>query len=410
MGKIESGEQVSVSAARDISKGWGEPEHGWESQDLLIDGDAYFALVVEAINSATTKVYLESYIFEFDSLGRRLIDALFDAQARGVEVKVLVDGVGSANLIGSMLRPLREQGLEIRVHHPLPWQIIPSVSLTRGLGLPSLLRIFSYANSRNHRKMVLVDGRIAFVGSLNVSEVHLAEIMGERAWHDLGVRVEGDLCALLEMTFLKVWGKSWRAGKRGILSPLLFTTRSVGKNANDWIVRNDGRALRHASFQQRLRAIRNAQQRIWIANAYFVPSGALLRALMAAAKRGVDVRVLLPKISDVHFMPWVSRAFYESLVKFGVRVYEYTPRVLHAKAMLLDKTCWIGSSNLNHRSLLHDYELDVVLSDSRLLAGLEESFLRDFLNSNRVDKLSLEDQPLIQRLVVGILLYFRHLL
>ncbi|NBW82499.1 cardiolipin synthase B, partial [bacterium] len=94
----------------------------------------------------------------------------------------------------------------------------------------------------------------------------------------------------------------------------------------------------------------------------------------------------------------------------GVRVFEYKPRVLHAKAMLLDKSCWIGSSNLNHRSLLHDYELDLVLSESRVLAALEESFRRDFLNSNRVDKLSLEDQPLIQRLVVGFLLYFRHLL
>ena len=410
MGKIEAGEQVSVSVAHDISTSWREPEEGWESQNLLIDGDTYFARVIESINLATTKVYLESYIFEFDSLGRRLIESLFAAQARGVEVKVLVDGVGSANLIGSMLRPLREQGLEIRVHHPLPWQIFPLFSISLGFGLPSLLRIFSYANSRNHRKTVLVDGRMAFVGSLNVSEVHLAQVMGERAWHDLGVSVEGELCGLLEIAFLKAWARSWRAGKRGILSPRPFPIRVGNRNANDWIVRNDGRALRHAAFQQRLRAIRGAQKRIWIANAYFVPSGELLRALMAAAKRGVDVRILLPRISDVHFMPWVARAFYESLVKFGVRVFEYKPRVLHAKAMLLDKSCWIGSSNLNHRSLLHDYELDLVLSESRVLAALEESFRRDFLNSNRVDKLSLEDQPLIQRLVVGFLLYFRHLL
>ncbi|MFZ9520597.1 MAG: phospholipase D-like domain-containing protein [Silvanigrellaceae bacterium] len=401
---------MSLSVARNQPPQMFKSKGGWEAEELLIDGDSYFAKVIEAIDTAKHRVYLESYIFEYDSLGRKLMGSLFAAQARGVEIKILIDGVGSANLIGSMLRPLREQGLEIRVHHPLPWQIIPSISMTRGFGLPSLLRIFSYANSRNHRKMVLVDGHIAFVGSLNVAEVHLAEVMGEHAWHDLGVRVEGELCQLLERMFLKAWGKSWRAGKHGILSPLLTLSRFVGKSSSEWIVRNDGRSMRHASFQQRLRAIRNAQKRIWIANAYFVPSGALLRGLMAAAKRGVDVRILLPRISDVHFMPWISRAFYETLIKFGVKVYEFTPRVLHAKAMLLDEKCWIGSSNLNHRSLLHDYELDVILSDDRVLGSLEQSFARDFLNSHQVDKLSLAGQPFVQRLLVGILLYFRHML
>jgi cardiolipin synthase len=159
-----------------------------------------------------------------------------------------------------------------------------------------------------------------------------------------------------------------------------------------------------------LKVIRNARQRIWIASAYFVPNGQLLRALMSAAKRGVDVRILLPRISDVRFMPWVSRVFYESLIKYGVEVYEYSPRVLHAKMMLVDETAWIGSSNLNHRSLLHDTELDVVLKSAHIIDKLENCFRADFRLSRRIDRLSLRGESVFHRLFVQLLLYFRHLL
>ncbi|MEN9810107.1 MAG: hypothetical protein RLZZ488_1674 [Pseudomonadota bacterium] len=383
---------------------------GWDYEQVYCDGDEYFSAILSAVESARESIFVESYIFDFDTLGKRLIDALQAARFRGVEVRVLIDGVGSANFISRSLSAVRDSGLEIRVHHPLPWQIVPEFLLGRGLGLKAFLRVFSLMNSRNHRKLVVIDRRVAFVGSLNISEVHLAEVMNSRAWHDVGVQLRGKLCEALHLIFQKTWNRAWRSTPSGFLKPQLFLRHRMQISDSPFIIRNDGRALRHRALSERLRMIRSARQRVWIANAYFVPGGQLLRSLMAAARRGVDVRILLPQISDINFMPWVSRAFYESLIRYGVQVYEYTPRVLHAKVILTDDSAWIGSSNLNHRSLLHDLELDVVLNSKPALRRLEKIFSADFNSSHEIDKLFGAGQPLLQRLAVGVLLYFRHLL
>lgn len=383
---------------------------GWQSERILCDGDQYFSAVFRAIRAAVKSIDVESYIFEDDTLGRQMIEELLSAQSRGISVRVLIDGVGSANFIGGNLRDAQARGLDIRVHHPLPWQIIPHVVSDRNLTFRNVLRLFSYMNSRNHRKMVVVDSRMAFVGSLNVSEVHLREVLKENAWHDLGAQVEGESVQILERIFEKTWHRSWQRSPRGFLRPPILLRRfDAPMDAVD-VVRNDSRLLRHKALSRRLSLIRQARRRVWIANAYFVPSGQLLRALMAAARRGVDVRILLPKISDVHFMPWVARAFYESLIRHGVQVYEYAPRVLHAKVMLVDDTAWVGSSNLNHRSLLHDYELDVVLSSKSALSQLESVLQADFLSSHRIVRPSQAGHTFFQKAVVGLLLYFKHLL
>lgn len=385
-------------------------ERFWNEERLYVDGDSYFNALIEAIRAASVSVFLESYIFENDMLGRRIIDLLLDARRRGVDVRVLIDGVGSANFIGRSLSALLSEGLNIRVHHPLPWQIIPRFALSKRMGLRGVLSFFSYLNSRNHRKMTLIDNTIAFVGSLNVSEVHLEEVLGEQAWHDFGVRVEGGDIDILRLVFEKTWNKSWQSAPPRILRPTYVSGMSSRIPDSESIIRNDGRLARHRALSRRLRSIRSAHTRVWISNAYFVPSGQLLRALMAAAKQGTDVRILLPRISDVHFMPWVARVFYESLIKYGVQVYEYSPRVLHAKAMLVDNSAWIGSTNLNHRSLLHDTELDIVVSDSTVIRSLEDAFLKDFSLSLEIDSLSLRGESVFQRLLVQLLLYFRHLL
>lgn len=382
----------------------------WAKERIFCDGDAYFSEIIAAIKLAKKTVFLESYIFEYDSLGKRIIDALLVAKNNGVEVKVLIDGVGSANFISRSMNDVRSDGLEIRVHHPLPWQIVPQMNLMNGFGIGTVLKFFSYTNSRNHRKMVVIDGALAFVGSLNVSEVHLLEFLRKNAWHDVGAAVSGGDCQLLDLVFLKVWNKAWRTGHHGVLKPSLRFAALPRLLQSPLVVRNDGRRLRRDAFARRLDTIRSARNRVWIANAYFVPSGQFLRALMAAARRGVDVRVLLPRISDIHFMPWVARAFYESLIRHGVRVFEFSPRVLHAKVMLSDDFLWVGSSNLNHRSLLHDLELDVVLSSVGVIQRAEEIFLNDFLNSQEVDKLSPPGHTILQRVAVRLLLYFRRLL
>ena len=399
-----------ISAQTQEYQSYRSRSSGWLSEMLLIDGEEYFPALLHEISMAKKSIYLEAYIFEHEKIGKELIRALNSACERGVTVHLLVDGVGSSSWISSAFDSDTKLDFETRVYHPLPWQLLPGLGTPRGPGVAWIFQLFGYVNSRNHRKIAIVDERVAFVGSLNISDVHLKKIAGKNAWHDVGVRVEGDACEVLLDAYLSAWFRSWRLGEKGILRPSLQLRGRREKKSHPLVVRNDGRILRHRALSQRLRMIRQARERVWIANAYFVPSGPLLRALVAAAARGVDVRLLLPSSSDVNFMPWVARAFYSALVKRGVRLFEYQPGILHAKLMYVDNVVTVGSSNLNHRSLLHDFELDVIVSDETTIARVKRMFEEDFLMSKEIENHSLESAPLWKGLLVKFLLYFRHVL
>lgn len=382
----------------------------WSEEMLLIDGKEYFPALLFALSQARAKIAIETYIFECDSLAQELIHSLNAAHRRGVKVCLLVDGVGSSAWISDSFQAHEKIEFEVRVYHPLPWQIIPSLGQPKGPGVQWLFRLFSYANSRNHRKCVLIDDEIAFVGSLNISDAHLSSVYGERAWHDVGVRLQGTACEVLENAFESAWQKAWSVGETKVLKPNLLVPSSREKKHHPLVVRNDGRLLRHKAMASRLRMIHSAREKVWIANAYFVPSGPLQRALVGAARRGVDVRLLLPAISDVNFMPWVARAFYASLIQHGVRLFEYQPRILHAKVMYIDDRVTVGSSNLNHRSLLHDSELDVILQDAATIDRVRRMFETDFLDAIEVERNARVSLPLWKEMVVRCLLYFRHIL
>lgn len=382
----------------------------WEEEKLFIDGDSYFSFLLEAIAHARSSIFMETYIFENDLMGERILTALRAASDRGVDVRLLVDGVGSADWISESFSSTGKMGFEIRVYHPLPWQLLSPLRWSQGPAMTLVLKLFSYANSRNHRKSTIIDERIAFLGSLNVSDVHFAEVRGNSRWHDVGVRVTGEGCTSLTDAFLRAWRRAWKVGPQGQLRPALPFKAASEKVLHPLVIRNDGRRLRHRALAHRLRQIRQARHRVWIANAYFVPSGPLLRALVAAARRGVDVRLLLPASSDVSFMPWVARAFYSTLLRDGVRLFEYQPRILHAKVTLLDEHATVGSSNLNHRSLLHDLEVDVVLRDEVLLSDVQKMFEQDFLQSQEIRKTVPHPSSLWKDLLVRVLLCFRHVL
>jgi cardiolipin synthase len=153
-----------------------------------------------------------------------------------------------------------------------------------------------------------------------------------------------------------------------------------------------------------------AQRRIWIENAYFVPDGSLLRALSAAAESGVDVAIIVPAVSDVVFIPWVTTAFHDGLLRAGVRIFEYTKGMMHAKTILVDDWGLVGSSNLNHRSLLHDLEVDVVLADESASRSLHDQFLIDCTHARQVTLESWRERPCLERYVGRLLLLARRLL
>lgn len=383
---------------------------GWQSELIFIDGDEYFSALLHEIPKARKSIYVETYIFEYEHLGRALTRILQAAVLKGVEVRLLIDGVGSAEWISKSFRADFKFNFEVKVYHPLPWQILPSIGSRRGPGVGWIFKLFSYANSRNHRKMVIIDDEIAFIGSMNVSDVHLRSVVGDRVWHDVGVRVQGRACEDLTDAFLNAWTRGWRVASDGTLRPSLSLRGLHERKPNTLVIRNDGRVLRYQALSQRLRSIRQAREKVWLANAYFVPSGPLLRALVHAAKKGIDVRILLPECSDVNFMPWVARAFYSTLVEHGVRLFEFQPRILHSKVMLIDDTVTVGSSNLNHRSLLHDFELDVIVKNQDSRMRVQRLFEDDFLLSREFLNHDVRFNSPWKTFLVKCLLYFRFML
>lgn len=354
----------------------------WESEELLFDGDTFFARLAKAIDSARTSIDMEYYIFAVDAAGELIADRLAAAARRGVKVRLVVDGIGSAGTMAQFGPRLRAAGVRYRVFHQLPWERwSDAIDLLRRLS--RAMRYFGRVNLRNHRKVAIFDGCEAWVGGINISDVYLSAVHGAKAWRDSVVIVRGAGVSDLLLAFNHHW-----LGRRGRAAYWLKHRGRYFAQLRSPLVRlNATRTLRRAHYLDLLRRIRHAERRVWITNSYFLPHRAFMRALRSAARRGVDVRVMLPRESDVVFMPWVTTLMYPSLLNAGVRIFEYLPAMLHAKTMMVDDWAVIGSSNLNHRSLLHDLEADIVLSKPESYAELEQEFLR---NSGFCDELAVD--------------------
>lgn len=399
-------ESEAVSADRDrVNRA-----DAWLKELVLIDGDEFFAALLHEISLAQTSVCIETYIIETGAIEKRLFDALRCAAQRGVQVSLLVDGVGSAQWISTLLGSAQLPPFPVRVFHPLPWQAFPQLKLISWSGLKRLFELFGIANRRDHRKMAVIDGRSAFVGSMNISDVHAYGDGSSLPWHDVAIRVESQDCKMLEALFLTAWERSWVLGDGQTLLPPNRNAFGRRTEEHPLVLQNDSRFVRFKAYSRRLKHISSARHRVWIANAYFVPSHGLQRALMRAASRGVDVRILLTAESDVRFMPWIARTHYAALVRSGVRLFEYQARVLHSKVLFVDEFAIVGSSNLNHRSLLHDLELDVLVRESETVERIHKMFQNDFLDAVEVDCESLTQLSVWQELVVTVLLVFRRVL
>lgn len=363
-----------------------EGREKWLKERLYFEGDAYFNDVLATIDSAKTSVHLETYIFDFDPLGSRVENALIRAARRGLPVKLLVDGIGAARWLERRHPDLEKSGVQMRVYHPvlfgkLARHLWGKVGFRRKPTQPNLL---SRLNRRDHRKVCVIDESIAFVGSLNVSADHCASMVGPRAWRDSGLRVEGSGIHDLIMAFEHAWIRSHTAeGKRRWRETLLQRPR-VMRAISPLVRLNYTHKMRRKNSKEFKKRLRHAKTKIWLTNAYLAPSAPLVRQITRAAQRGVEVRLLVPRRSDVFFMPWVAASNYAPLLKAGVRIYEYLPRFLHAKSVMIDDWSTVGTSNLNRRSALFDFEVDLVVTHADSIRVLEEQYHRDLALSEEV--------------------------
>lgn len=390
----------------------------WTQEELFHDSDQFFEALLREIRGARESVEFETYIYADDDSGRRVANELMAAARRGVRVRATIDGVGSPSFATRFLPLLEAQGAEARIYHPPPWSALLHPFRTHDSSrlVGRFLHYLQRLNRRNHRKVCVIDGRAAWVGSANVSNCHLREHSGSRAWRDTGARVEGPDVPLLGLAFEKAWQESWAPRRRRVREWIrgkmtekkLSEIRRPAQAPGSLVRLNHTRALRQAAYREFLRRILDAKRRVWITNPYFVPEGLLLRVLAISALSGVDVRILVPSKSDVFFMKWAASAYYGSLLKSGVRIFEYLPTILHAKNFIIDDWASIGSNNLNHRSLIHDLEVDVVLETRESLLSLERQFLIDLTDSREVSLQEWRLTPWYRRLAVRIVLLFRH--
>lgn len=346
---------------------------------LLNDGPDAYKAMFEEIERATDHVNVEFYTIENDETGMRLSEVLLRKRARGVAVNVIYDSVGSIQTPGEYFERLRKGGVNV-------FEFNPVNPLTAATGWR--------LNHRDHRKMVIVDGRVAFTGGINISGVYSggsvrrasrAEGTGA-GWRDTNVRIAGPVVADLQREFLETLKKY---SKEPVEARNWFPeVKPQGRHPVRVIASSPDDAV-PAIFVTLVSAIRNAARSVHLTMAYFAPDPQTLDALKGAAARGVEVQLILPSHTDFRPILYAGRSHYTDLLEAGVQIYERQERLLHAKTAVIDGI-WatVGSSNVDWRSFLHNEELNVVILGQDFGRQMEESFRRDLAQSKRI---ALED-------------------
>lgn len=345
--------------------------------EVLIDGEATFSSLFEGIQGARESIVVQYYIIRDDDTGRRLQSLLVDRAHAGVRVHVLYDRIGSYALPSRYTRELKEAGVEV---HPF--------RSTR-FGRPTRFQI----NFRNHRKIVVVDGRVGWVGGLNVGDEYrgLDPEIGD--WRDTHLRVEGPAALALQLAFVEDWywatstvpELSWRPRAAGEESVLILPSGPADERAT-------------AGLLMQL-VFHSATNRIWVASPYFVPDDGVLEALKVAAFRGVDVRILIPERSDSRAADLARIPSLERLLRADVRIHRYTDGFLHAKTILVDDAvAGIGTVNLDYRSFQLNFEVTALLFAPQPIEALSRSFEDDLDRSPELTLEELMNRPFGHRL------------
>jgi cardiolipin synthase len=357
---------------------------------LLKDGPATYRAMFAAIRKARDHINLETYIIEDDAVGRRFSELLIEKQAEGVQVSIIYDSVGALNAPRSFFDRLESSGIRTLEFNP----INPLAGRKKG-----------WIDHRDHRKLLIVDGRIAFLGGVNISSVYSAgSAKRSKApasgnalpWRDTHVQIEGPVVAEYQKLFLATWEQQQGEPLRGghyfpeLEEAGADIVRAVGSSADEPFSR---------IYVTLVSAINSAETQVWLTNAYFVPDPQLVAALRDAARRGVDVRIILPSRTDFWAVFHAGRSHYSELLRAGVKLYERQDALLHSKTALIDDV-WscIGSTNLDWRSFVHNNEVDAVVLGTDFARQLHAMFQDDLAESVRVDPDKWRHRSLLLRM------------
>jgi cardiolipin synthase len=355
---------------------------------LLIDGPATYAAMFEAIRSAKDHINLETFILEDDEIGKKFTDLLLRKQAEGVQVNIIYDSMGSFTTAESFFQRLRDRGIQVVEFNPikplnghLKWLMI----------------------NPDHRKILIVDGKVAISGGINISKVYSGRLSGRKKvkgvplpWRDTDIQIEGPAVAEFQKLFLDTWSK--QEGPK-LSEPNYYPKMKEDGNALVRVLGSTPGSDNRITFIAYVAAITFAEHSIHLTNAYFVPDKQILKAFTDAAKRGVDVKIILPSNTDFQLVLNAARHNYSELLKAGVKIYERRNAVLHAKTAVIDGV-WstVGSTNLDSLSLLSDDEVNAVVLSREFAVEMERMFVNDLEQSDQIQCDKWGGRPLLQKI------------
>jgi cardiolipin synthase A/B len=354
---------------------------------LLADGQAAYAAMFKAIQNAKEHINLESYIIEDDETGRKFADLLLQKQKEGVQVNIIYDSVGSLNTPAAFFQRLKEGGIQVVEFNQInPLEAGGKWGVTH----------------RDHRKILITDGKVAIMGGINISKVYSSTPFKQKRnkkapihWRDTDVQIEGPAVAEFQRLFFDTWVK--QKGPK-LSERNYFPEIKTKGNALVRVVGSTPGESNRIPFIVYVSAITFAEHSIHMTNSYFFPDDQIIQALADAAGRGVDVRIILPGTTDSVLALHAQRHYYTDLLKSGVKLYEHNTSLLHAKTATVDKV-WstVGSTNMDFMSLLNNDEVNAVVLDKDFAAEMEQMFIRDLADSEQIQLIEWEKRPLLHK-------------
>lgn len=346
---------------------------GQNEVELLLSGQDKFDRLFASLRTARRHIHLEYFNFRNDSISRELFDILEDRARLGVEVRILFDAFGNWSnnrpLLREHLELLRTRGVEIVKFDPITFPYI------------------NHAQSRDHRKVAVIDGLVGYIGGMNVADYYIKGLPKIGPWYDAHLRIEGEAVADLQRIFLSMWNAETRQHIGGeAYFPPYIPPRDTALALPVAIVDREPRKTPDAIKQAYAQAIATAERRVRIINPYFVPTTSINNAIKRALGRGVQIQIMVPAKSDIHFTPDAMLHKLRRFSRLGAEVLLYEGGFHHAKVMTVDSLfATVGSANLNSRSLRYDYETNAFLFDEQLTAQLDTMFVMDSAHSQRLD-------------------------
>ena len=351
---------------------------------LLINGESKFSEVIKSLKSAKNHIHIEYYIFEDDEIGNAIGDILIDKAQEGVEVRFIYDDFGSSKMSRKFIKKLKQHGVEIKAFYKI-------------LFIPFANRL----NYRNHRKIIVIDGDIGFVGGINVSDQYINCGKNKLYWRDTHLKIQGASVLNLQYIFLTDW--NFCSGQNIAFTSKYFDFRILKETYGNQLTQivASGPDSNYPNIMYTIiQAILLSKKSIKITTPYFIPDRSFIDAISIAALSDIKIQLILPGVSDSYIINAASNTYVQELLDIGVEVYKYEKGFIHAKTMVCDDyVCFIGTANMDNRSFDLNFEVNALVYDTQLAKELNDNFEQDLKVSKQVNKIEWERRPLSVQLI-----------